>query len=44
MAWTSVFGLVSFELFGHPVASVADPEALFVTQVEVLADRLGLAG
>lgn len=44
MAWTSVFGLVSFELFGHLVASVADPADFFASQVEVLADRLGLVG
>ncbi len=27
MAWTALFGTISFELFGHLVGSVADPEA-----------------
>jgi len=27
MAWTALFGTISFELFGHLVGSVADPDA-----------------
>lgn len=42
MAWTSLFGLLSFELFGHLAGSVADPAAFFASQVDRLADRLDL--
>jgi len=37
MAWTALFGTVSFELFGHLVGSVADPEAWY----DAVARRLG---
>lgn len=37
MAWTTLFGLLSFELFGHQVGSVADPEAW----LDEVALRLG---
>lgn len=43
VAWSSVFGLISFELFGHFVGSVTDPEVFFDAAVERLADDLGLA-
>ena len=36
-AWTSLFGLISFELFGHTHNVVADHEALFDGAVERLA-------
>lgn len=42
LTWSSLFGLIGFELFGHFVGSVADPEAFFTEQVGELADLLGL--
>jgi AcrR family transcriptional regulator len=42
MAWTTVFGVLSFELFGHAVGSVSDPAAYFDEVVSRLADDLGL--
>jgi AcrR family transcriptional regulator len=46
MAWTTVFGTISFELFGHLVGSVTDADAYFAGVVERLADdlHLGSAG
>jgi AcrR family transcriptional regulator len=41
MAWTTVFGTISFELFGHFVGSVSDPAAYFDQVVVRLADDLG---
>ncbi|WP_377271531.1 TetR/AcrR family transcriptional regulator [Peterkaempfera sp. SMS 1(5)a] len=42
IAWTQLFGMVSFELFGHLVGS-ADPAGPFFAQaVEEMADFLGL--
>ena len=43
MAWTTVFGTVSFELFGHYVGSVSDGAAYFDQVVARLADDLGFA-
>jgi hypothetical protein len=37
MAWTTLFGVISFELFGHQVGSVGDPEAW----LDEVASRLG---
>ncbi|GAA3536075.1 TetR/AcrR family transcriptional regulator [Aeromicrobium panaciterrae] len=37
MAWTTIFGTVSFELFGHLVGSVSDYDAYF----DQVATRLG---
>ena len=42
IAWSHVFGSVSFELFGHFVGSVQDPDAYFECVVDELADLLGL--
>ncbi|MEI4270229.1 TetR/AcrR family transcriptional regulator [Klenkia sp. LSe6-5] len=42
MTWSAVHGMVSFELFGHFVGSVADGDAFFTEQVGELADLLGL--
>lgn len=42
LVWSSLFGLVSFELFGHFEGTVADPDAFFTEQVGELADLLGL--
>ena len=38
--WVTVFGLISFELFGHLVGSIFDYESFFGYQVEVFASRL----
>ncbi|MGW8430636.1 TetR/AcrR family transcriptional regulator [Curtobacterium citreum] len=42
MAWTTVFGVLSFELFGHAVGSVTDPDAYFDEVVVRLAHDLGV--
>lgn len=42
MAWTTVLGTVSFELFGHLVGSVDDPEAWFDVVSLRLAADLGI--
>jgi AcrR family transcriptional regulator len=42
LAWSSLFGLVSFELFGHLVGSVADNDAFFDTSLGVLCQVIGL--
>ncbi len=41
MAWTSLFGTVSFELFGHYVGSVSDHAAYFDLVAERLAADIG---
>jgi AcrR family transcriptional regulator len=41
-AWSSLYGAVSFELFGHTTNVVADHEAHFDATVERLADLAGL--
>lgn len=41
-AWVELFGLISFELFGHLVGSVADNDAFFSAGVEEMCGRLGL--
>ncbi|OII15930.1 TetR family transcriptional regulator [Curtobacterium sp. MCBA15_009] len=43
MAWSTVFGSISFELFGHFVGSVSDGAAYFDQVVARLADDLGFA-
>lgn len=42
LAWSHVFGHVSFELFGHFVGSIRDADAAFDDVIERLADLLGL--
>ncbi len=42
MAWTTVFGTISFELFGHLVGSVSDYEAYFDQTVARLGSDLGI--
>jgi AcrR family transcriptional regulator len=42
MAWTELFGVISFELFGHQVGSVADPEAWLDEVALRLAADLGM--
>lgn len=41
MAWTTVFGTISFELFGHLVGSVDDTAAYFDLVIARLASDLG---
>ncbi|MFE6971183.1 TetR/AcrR family transcriptional regulator [Isoptericola sp. NPDC057653] len=43
MAWTTLFGTVSFELFGHLVGSVADPGRWYDAVARRLAADLGIA-
>jgi AcrR family transcriptional regulator len=43
MAWTTVFGTISFELFGHYVGSVSDGAAYFDEVIARLADDIGFA-
>jgi AcrR family transcriptional regulator len=42
MAWTYLFGAVSFEVFGHRHNVIADPEAFFDHEVRRLATMVGL--
>ena len=42
MAWATLFGNISLELFGHMFKGVLDYEAHYATLVEQLADDLGL--
>ncbi len=41
-AWSHLFGLISFELFGHFVGSVDPADDFFEYEIASLADRLGL--
>ena len=43
LAWSSLFGTVSFELFGHLVGSVEDADAYFARAVAELGALIGLA-
>ena len=43
MAWTTVFGTISFELFGHLVGSVTDTDTYFEIVIDRLAGDLGLS-
>ena len=42
LAWTTIFGLVSFELYGHLAGSIDDTEAFFEWSVDSLARYVGL--
>jgi AcrR family transcriptional regulator len=44
LAWTALFGLISFELFGQFVGGVHDHDAHFGHQLERLALLIGLSG
>ncbi|WP_369369919.1 TetR/AcrR family transcriptional regulator [Promicromonospora sp. Populi] len=44
MAWTTLFGTISFELFGHLVGSVDDPDAWFDDVARRLGADLGIVG
>lgn len=42
ITWSQLFGLVSFELFGHLVGSAEDPAVLFEASVAVMGAFVGL--
>ena len=42
IAWTQLFGMVSFELFGQLVGSVDPSDAFFAAAVEQMADFVGI--
>jgi hypothetical protein len=42
LAWSGLYGAVSFELFGHFVGSVTDADAFFDDAMRDLAGLLGL--
>jgi hypothetical protein len=42
LAWSGLFGAVSFELFGHFVGSVTDADAFFDDAMRDLAALIGL--
>ena len=42
LVWSSIFGLISFELFGHFVGSVIDADLYFQSAVFDLAQHVGL--
>ena len=42
-AWTSLFGLINFELFGHTHNVVVDDEKFFTASTARLAAELGVA-
>ncbi len=44
VAWTQLFGMLTFELFGQFVGSFDPADAFFDASVETMADLLGLAG
>lgn len=42
MAWTHIYGAISFELFGHRVGSVGNHEAFFDLEMRRIATFIGL--
>lgn len=42
VVWTQLYGMISFELFGHLVGTVDPSEEFFDHAVEQMADHLGL--
>jgi AcrR family transcriptional regulator len=44
IAWTQLFGIVSFELFGHLTGVVEAPEAFFNASVAMVGTFVGLPG
>jgi len=44
IAWTQLFGMISFELFGQFVGSLEPADAFFGYTIERMADYIGLAG
>ena len=43
-AWVQLFGMITFELFGQFANIFDDADALFATQVDQMAARLGVVG
>ncbi len=43
VAWTQLFGLVTFELFGQLAGSLAPADEFFAASVDAMADLIGLA-
>ena len=41
LAWSSLYGAVSFELFGHLVGTVADLDRWFDAMMDVLVTVVG---
>lgn len=41
VAWTELFGLISFELFGHLVGSITDDDAFFDRAIELVGRFVG---
>jgi hypothetical protein len=41
-AWSELFGLISFELFGHLTGSVLDGDRFFRIACEKMAGELGI--
>jgi hypothetical protein len=41
-AWTQVFGMISFELFGHLVGSVDPSDEFFEYQTAAMAAEFGM--
>jgi AcrR family transcriptional regulator len=44
LAWTQIFGLISFELFGHLVRSVEDGAEFFESACKSIARSIGITG
>ena len=44
MAWTYLFGAVSFEVFGHRKNVITDPGRYFDYEVRQIATALGITG
>ena len=44
IAWTQLFGMISFELFGQLVGSADPADDFFSYAVERMADLVGLPG
>lgn len=42
LVWSELFGLISFELYGHLVGSVADYDAFFARAVDLMAEFVGV--
>jgi hypothetical protein len=43
LAWVTVYGVISFELFGHLIGSVVDVDGFFEATLATLADGLALS-
>lgn len=42
LAWTQLFGALSFEMFGRFAGGITEPDALFTFEMEAMSDCLGL--